>query len=283
MGTETAVELGALVRGRRVWQTGAGCHQGIILSYTPGQGNVYILGRGMKPAPGGHCRIVFAECEYPRVDEAFPVSILTGGPPWEVCVEKRLATEEQMQAALDAVTRAAGERELAEHRETERQAAETERIIRENPGLERTDGKASTGRVVGAKNIRKELKAAFPGVSFRVTSERSTINVSWTDGPTSEQVQAVTDKYRQGDFDGMTDSYTRDQDSTWPDTFGGADYVFAQRGDSLAGLRRAWAAAGGDVADIVTAKAPDGSEYWDRWSSKNHDAIFRAWRTADLR
>ena len=33
------------------------------------------------------------------------------------------------------------------------------------------------------------------------------MNINWENGPTSAQVNAVTDKYQYGKFDGMTDSY----------------------------------------------------------------------------
>lgn len=68
-----------------------------------------------------------------------------------------------------------------------------------------------TDLTTAAKNMRAELRAAFPRVKFAVRSKRfaggDSINVSWTDGPPSAQVDAIVDKYADGDFDGMTDSY----------------------------------------------------------------------------
>lgn len=62
-----------------------------------------------------------------------------------------------------------------------------------------------------AKAIRTELKQHFPSVKFSVTSDSfsmgNSVDISWTDGPTSEQVNAITKKYQYGSFDGMTDSY----------------------------------------------------------------------------
>jgi hypothetical protein len=62
-----------------------------------------------------------------------------------------------------------------------------------------------------AKLIRKELKAAFPGIKFSVTSEGysmgDNVNISWTNGPTCSQVKEISDKYQYGHFDGMTDCY----------------------------------------------------------------------------
>ena len=66
--------------------------------------------------------------------------------------------------------------------------------------------------VVGAKNIRLELKANFPGIKFEVRTSRfsmgNSIDIKWIDGPTSKQVDSITGKYSAGSFDGMVDLYT---------------------------------------------------------------------------
>lgn len=60
-----------------------------------------------------------------------------------------------------------------------------------------------------AKLIRAALKAAFPGVNFGVRSSRyaggSSIYVNWTNGPTTREVERVTDYYQGAMFDGMQD------------------------------------------------------------------------------
>ena len=66
--------------------------------------------------------------------------------------------------------------------------------------------------VENAKMVRTALKAAFPGVKFSVRSDRysggSSIDVSWTDGPTVKAVEAVTCRFRGSSFNGMDDSTT---------------------------------------------------------------------------
>jgi len=61
-----------------------------------------------------------------------------------------------------------------------------------------------------AKLLRAALKEAFPGIRFSVRSDKyaggASIDVYWTDGPTPDQVEQVTARYRGADFDGMTDS-----------------------------------------------------------------------------
>lgn len=83
-----------------------------------------------------------------------------------------------------------------------------------------------------AKNIRIELKAAFPKVKFSVKSSRfsmgDSINVSWIDGPNSSQVDEIIGRYSGGRFDGMTDCYEYNKD-VWLDAFGSGKYVHSRR------------------------------------------------------
>lgn len=61
------------------------------------------------------------------------------------------------------------------------------------------------------KQIRKILKEAFPDTKFRVRSKSfsggSSVNVSWTDGPTSTKVEKKVKMFQYGHFDGMRDIY----------------------------------------------------------------------------
>jgi hypothetical protein len=88
------------------------------------------------------------------------------------------------------------------------------------------------GPVVAAKNIRTELKRAFPSVKFSVRTEQysggNSVNVSWTDGPTAQQVERITNKYAGGSFDGMTDCYDYKR-SPWTEVYGDAKYLFCNR------------------------------------------------------
>ena len=106
-------------------------------------------------------------------------------------------------------------------------------LISANSGLDQYDhnGKKSQ-HAVGAANIRRELKKAFPDVKFSVRSDSfsmgCSIDISWQDGPTTTEVDALINKYQYADFDGMTDSTTY-RDDPWSDVFGGAKYVHGQR------------------------------------------------------
>lgn len=60
-----------------------------------------------------------------------------------------------------------------------------------------------------AKAVRAALKRAFPTTKFSVRSSHysmgASIDVTWTDGPTSKQVDAVVKVYEGAGFDGMID------------------------------------------------------------------------------
>lgn len=89
-----------------------------------------------------------------------------------------------------------------------------------------------SGYVIAAKNIRTELKRAFPGIKFSVRSSSysggNSIDVSWTDGPTAQQVESITNKYEGGSFDGMTDCYDYKR-SPWTEVFGDSKYIHCSR------------------------------------------------------
>ena len=96
--------------------------------------------------------------------------------------------------------------------------------------------------VAAAKNIRRELAAAFPGVRFAVRSDRfaggDAIRISWVDGPTTAQVDPIVNRYEAGSFDGSTDCYNYRADHGWTDAFGDAKYIQTTRDYSDALIAR---------------------------------------------
>lgn len=60
-----------------------------------------------------------------------------------------------------------------------------------------------------SKLLRAALHAAFPATKFSVRLSRGTAygycNVSWTDGPTPQRVEAITARFEGSSFDGMQD------------------------------------------------------------------------------
>lgn len=90
-----------------------------------------------------------------------------------------------------------------------------------------------------AKLIRKALRSEFPSVKFSVRSSKysmgASIDISWTDGPTSQAVDRIAKLYQGATFDGMTDSKNH-HDSVLAHEDGnvevvsyGADFVFVHR------------------------------------------------------
>lgn len=100
------------------------------------------------------------------------------------------------------------------------------------PHLVKRDTINSDGLIVATKNIRIELKRAFPSIKFAVRSERfsggDSISVKWIDGPTTQQVDAIINKYKGGSFNSSDDLYTYSHDA-WTDAFGDAKYISSSR------------------------------------------------------
>lgn len=111
-------------------------------------------------------------------------------------------------------------------------AREVEQLESKFPKLTLVSTMNGNGLIAATKNIRTELKAAFPGVKFSVSSSRysggDSIRVSWIDGPCEKRVSEITCKYQAGSFDGMQDLYTYDDDA-FNDAFGDARYVTCNR------------------------------------------------------
>ena len=83
-----------------------------------------------------------------------------------------------------------------------------------------------------ARNIKRELAAAFPGVSFGVRSKQyaggDSVSVCWELGPTREAVAAIGDRWERGEFDASTDTYEF-TGTRVPDGMGAAQYVLTDR------------------------------------------------------
>jgi hypothetical protein len=68
-----------------------------------------------------------------------------------------------------------------------------------------------TRSAICASEIKKELKVAFKNVKFSVRSDNfaggNSVDITWTDGPTTEKVKNIVGKRQYGHFDGMIDLY----------------------------------------------------------------------------
>lgn len=75
-----------------------------------------------------------------------------------------------------------------------------------------TETKTETA-LTAAQEIRKALKAAYPGFKFSVVKPHwGSVDVRWTDGPAESEVEKIAGKFQAGYFDGMTDCYEYSKD-----------------------------------------------------------------------
>jgi hypothetical protein len=146
-------------------------------------------------------------------------------------------TDEKLSAdeILDLIDAAAAQKVLCEAAINEKaahKAALKAALPKQYPDLIVVGSSKLSGAALGAKNIKIQLAAAFPGVKFSAKSSYysggCSIHVSWTDGPASDEVKKITDQYQEKDFDGMDDS-THYRDQVWTEVFGGAGYVLEQK------------------------------------------------------
>lgn len=133
--------------------------------------------------------------------------------------------------------------EEAKNLEIKRRETLKDKYKREYPHLQIATKDIYCGHVLAAKNIRFELKKLFPGIKFSVTSKGysggNNIDVRWTDGPTVKDVEKITNKYSEGYFDGMTDSYNYDRRNVWVEVFGGTKYLHTSRAYSDDHIKKA--------------------------------------------
>jgi hypothetical protein len=150
--------------------------------------------------------------------------------------DKVMSAEEMKEALLEAAIIKA-ENDIKAREKADAKEKEIKELPSKYPYLTPMDEAMKyRGHALGAKNLRIELKRAFPGVKFSVKSETysggDSIHVNWTDGPLKEDVKKISDKYQEGNFDGMEDIYNYDHENVFPKIFGGAKYVMEQRHES---------------------------------------------------
>jgi hypothetical protein len=85
-----------------------------------------------------------------------------------------------------------------------------------------------------AQLLRAALKQSFPLVKFSVRSKiysgGASIQVCWTDGPTTDSVKRITGRFEGADFDGMIDlKGNKRQVLNGKPVQYGADFIFVER------------------------------------------------------
>ena len=109
--------------------------------------------------------------------------------------------------------------------ESAAQDGEIARMVAEFPDLEECPGHGGVG---AAKNIRRVLKRKFQGVKFKVTSDYSSVNVRWIDGPTCGAVDDALAPFDIGLSDSQSDYFYTER-TRFSEKFGGVQYLFTRR------------------------------------------------------
>ncbi len=209
-----------------------------------------------------------------HLSKGLPESVVRG-VQWRI-YDEPLATGDEIVEAISAANAAVAAKAEEGRKNAERRAAERATHAADNPHLVKAADKPdwSPSRVA-AENIRRELKRTFPKTKFAVSKDGyDCVRVKWTDGPTTEMVEAVTRKYNGYKADDWNDDISvSNPDATFATVFGDPKYVFTTRDDSIEGMRFAWVAADRGTADEVPEK-------W--WDHPRRDEFRRTWSATDL-
>lgn len=150
-------------------------------------------------------------------------------------VQWRIKNETVDQETIKSLIEKAEAHEQAEKAEEERkinefkQGVEFQKSNKEYSHLTQITSNSDKKVKIVGKNIRAELKKHFPKTKFSVRKQYySTYHVSWSDGPTVEEVESIINKYETSRFDSYTD-YHYSETSPFNVVYGGADYVFTHR------------------------------------------------------
>lgn len=81
-----------------------------------------------------------------------------------------------------------------------------------------------------AKAIKAELIKIYPSIKFEVRSENfsmgDAVRINYTDGPTTDEIEKITDKYQYGHFNSNEDIY---ENSNRRDDLPQAKYISVSR------------------------------------------------------
>ncbi|EMN0829869.1 hypothetical protein R8H71_002676 [Providencia rettgeri] len=150
-------------------------------------------------------------------------------------VQWRIKDETVDQETIKSLIEKAEAHEKAEKAEEERkknefkQGVEFQKNNTEYSHLTQITSNSDNEVKIVGKNIRAELKKHFPKTKFSVRKQYySSYHISWTDGPTVDEVESIINKYETSRFDSYTD-YHYSESSPFNVVYGGADYVFTHR------------------------------------------------------
>ena len=143
-----------------------------------------------------------------------------------------LATDEEINQAVERANKFLKEEEEEKKRKEEKWKKAKEEVIKKYDKIfDRPNRGYCTDAALVAKHIRKELSIEFQGQKFSVRKTGySTIEVSWTDGPTRDEVEQVIGKHQRCcTRDRWNDDIFDYKDTAFTSVFGGVDYLFFYR------------------------------------------------------
>ena len=149
--------------------------------------------------------------------------------------DKTLSPDEIMDA-IDGNKKAEVQADLEKMEKARKYDNDKARLLKMFDWLEVVPEGSYKGRVIGAKNIRKELKKKFGkeykfSVRSEVFSMGNSIDIEYPEDLPEEGrewIGKLCNKYQEGSFDGMIDLYEYSP-SVFNNLFGGAKYVHSQR------------------------------------------------------
>lgn len=121
---------------------------------------------------------------------------------------------------------------LAKQAERDQAAAKIAGQLRTQFPWARPESEKMSNHARAAANAREELSRTFAGHSFSVRSDYNSLRVAWDLGPDEKSVETVLEKYKNGHWDGMTDSHEYDNSAhgkACEDVFGRVTYVSLSR------------------------------------------------------
>jgi len=155
-----------------------------------------------------------------------PESLLRASVQWriytEVVSQKEIADAWVRVAFYKAVARIKADKEKLAYQ------CAFEKVLKDYSYLNQGGSSDIGDGRFAAKNIRKELKMAWPSVKFSVKSSYDSVYLTWSDGPTKQQVETLIEKYNNGGFDSMQDISTYTP-TAFTNAFGGARYLSYSR------------------------------------------------------
>lgn len=175
-------------------------------------------------ATGGNAYfdIVFSDHKSLKLPET-----ILHGVQWKIFPD--VASDDDILDAIEICESAIAQKKADEAAKSKARSELAAKLKADNPHLIQIAGSNLSPGKCAAKNIRIELKEAFPKVKFSVKSDYNSVRISWDNGPSDEKVSAICDKYEAGSFNGMTDSYDFNDDAVWASVFGDPQYVFCSR------------------------------------------------------